>query len=75
MSRTQELPLAVSDDGGHTYREDSDRNITFHRLMRRSSTNGGRCPWKRSLIFVSSLIKPDKGNKPSRATMTSLKLQ
>jgi hypothetical protein len=41
MSRTQELSLGIS--GKKRY---LDRNITFRRLTRRSSANGGRCPWR-----------------------------
>ena len=74
MSRTQELSLAFSRDGGHTYREVLRQEYNFsppHTTFERES-------WAMPVENMTHLrltIKPDKGNRPSRATVTSLTLQ
>ena len=74
VSRTQELALAVSDDGGQTYRELVRQEYNFSP----PETAFEREDWKVSAEMVTHLrlwIKPDKGGKPCRATLTSLTLQ
>ena len=73
MSRTQELALSVSMDGGKTYRELVRQEYNF-------SSPGStfeREEWTVSTDMVTHLrlwIKPDKGNKVCKATLTSLVL-
>jgi len=74
VSRTQELALAVSDDGGQTYRELVRQEYNFSP----PSTTFEREEWKVSAEMVTHLrlwIKPDKGGRDCRATLTSLILQ
>jgi hypothetical protein len=71
LSRTQELSLAMSDDGGETYRERVRQEFTFSP----PGTTFERELWAlsgESVTHLKLVIKPDKGNKPSRATLTSL---
>ena len=73
ISRTQELALSVSMDGGKTYRELVRQEYNF-------SSPGStfeREEWTVSADMVTHLrllIKPDKGNKVCKATLTSLVL-
>jgi len=74
VSRTQEVALAVSDDGGQTYRELVRQEYNFSP----PGTAFEREEWKVSAEMVTHLrlwIKPDKGGKLCRATLTSLTLQ
>jgi hypothetical protein len=74
VSRTQELQLAISCDGGQTYRELLRQEYNFSP----PSTTFEREDWAVSADAVTHLrlgIKPDKGDKPSRATLTSLVLR
>jgi hypothetical protein len=71
VARTQELHLAVSCDGGQTYREllrqeynFSPPGTTFEREDWAVTTEG--------VTHLRLVIKPDKGGKPCRATLTSL---
>src|SRR6478609_4677845 len=73
VARTQELQLAVSTDGGRTYREVlrqeynfSPAGATFEREDWAVAAEG--------VTHLRLLIKPDKGDKPCRATITSLVL-
>lgn len=74
VSRTQELQLAVSHDGGKTYRELLRQEFNF-------SIGGStfeRENWTINADRVTHLrlqIKPDKSGSPHRATITSLWLQ
>ena len=73
VSRTQELSVSVSSDGGRTYRElvrqefnFSPPGATFEREI-----------WSTAAAAVTHLrveIKPDKGGRLGRATLTSLTL-
>jgi hypothetical protein len=73
VSRTQELSMSVSADGGRTYRElvrqefnFSPPGATFEREL-----------WSASAVAATHLrleIKPDKGGRAGRATLTSLTL-
>ena len=71
LSRTQELQLAVSTDGGESYREICRQEFNF-------SPGGAtfeREEWTVSQANVSHVriwIKPDKGGAPCRATLTTL---
>ncbi len=74
MSRTQELQLSVSNDGGKTYREVCRQEFNF--------SSGGatfeREAWALSeakATHVRVWIKPDKGGKPCCASLTSLVLR
>jgi hypothetical protein len=74
VARTQELQMAVSTDGGRTYREllrqefnFSPPGTTFEREDRAVNLEG--------VTHLRLVIKPDKGGTPCRATITSLVLQ
>lgn len=71
VSRTQELWLSVSRDGGQTYRElrrqennFSPPGTTFEREDRAMLAEG--------VTHLQLWMKPDKGGKPYRATLASL---
>ena len=71
VSRTQELWLSVSHDGGQTYRELRRQEYNFSP----PGTTFEREDWTVSAEGVTHLqlwMKPDKGGKPYRATLTSL---
>lgn len=72
--RTQEIQLAVSIDGGASYRELRRQEFNFSP----DSTTFEREEWNISEGGITHLrlwIKPDKGGKPCRATLTSLSLR
>ena len=72
-SRTQELALFVSSDGGRTYRELVRQEFNFSPL----GTSFERELWSVPSDAVTHLrleIKPDKGGRFGRATLTSLTL-
>jgi len=71
-ARTQELHLSLSCDGGRTYRELLRQEYNFSP----AGTIFGREKWTVSAQGVTHLrlVKPDKGDKPCRATLTSLVL-
>jgi hypothetical protein len=74
VSRTQELSLAVSNDGGQTYREVLRQEYNFSP----PHTTFEREEWHVPAEAVTNLrlsIKPDKGGKLCRATITSLGVQ
>ncbi len=74
VPRTQELHLSHSCDGGRTYRELLRQEYNFSP----PETTFEREKWTVSAQGVTHLrlvIKPDKGNKPCRATLTSLVLE
>ena len=73
-ARSQELQLAVSIDGGRTYREVlrqeynfSPQGSTFEREDWAVQAEG--------VTHLRLMIKPDKGGQPRRATITSLVLR
>ena len=73
VARTQELQLAVSTDGGRTYREVLRQEYNFGP----PGTTFEREDWAVPAVGVTHLrlvIRPDKGGKPGRATITSLVL-
>jgi hypothetical protein len=73
VARTQELQLAVSGDGGRTYRELVRQEYNFSP----PGTTFERKDWAvvaEGVTHLRLVIKPDKGGKPSRATITSLTL-
>ena len=73
IARIQELQLSVSSDGGQTYREVLRQEFNFSP----PGTTFEREEWTVSADCVTHLrlhIKPDKGGKPYRATITSLSL-
>ena len=73
VSRTQELSLSVSADGGRTYRELLRQEFTFSP----PGTSFERERWSVSAGAVTHLrldIKPDKGGRVGRATLTALTL-
>jgi hypothetical protein len=74
VSRTQELCLSVSHDGGQTYRELRRQEYNFNP----PGTTFEREAWTVRAEGVTHLqlwMKPDKGGKPCRATLTSLVLK
>jgi hypothetical protein len=74
VERTQELQLSVSEDGGQTYDELRRQEYTFSP----SGATFEREEWAlpaREVTHVRLWIKPDKGNRPCLATLTSLVLQ
>jgi hypothetical protein len=74
VSRTQELHLSISHDGGQTYQEVRRQEYNFSP----PGTTFEREEWAVTAEGVTHLqlvIKPDKGGKPCRATLTSLALQ
>ena len=71
VSRTQELSVSVSSDGGRTYRELIRQEFNFSP----PGTSFERELWTVSAGAVTHLrleIKPDKGGHVGRATLTSL---
>ena len=74
VSRTQELELSVSSDGGQTYRELRRQEYTFSS----PGTTFEREDWivtAEGSTHLRLRITPDKGGKPCRATLTSLVVQ
>jgi hypothetical protein len=73
-SRTQELQLAISLDGGRTYCELLRQEYNFSP----PGTTFEREEWVVASEGVTHLrlwIKPDKGNGPGRASLTALSLR
>ncbi|MGE3540003.1 MAG: hypothetical protein AB7N91_21525 [Candidatus Tectimicrobiota bacterium] len=71
VSRTQELQLAVSHDGGQSYRELRRQDYTFSP----PGTTFEREDWVVRVDGVTHLrlwLQPDKGGQPCRATLTAL---
>jgi hypothetical protein len=74
ISRTQEMDVSVSNDGGQTYRELVRQEYTFSP----PSTSLEREEWSINADGVSHLrlrIKPEKGGKAYRATLSMLALE
>ena len=74
VSRTQVLVLAISNDGGQTYRELVRQEYNFSP----PATTFEREQWAVTAEMVTHLrllIKPDKGGKSCKATLTSFVLQ
>jgi len=74
VSRTQELRLSVSYDGGQTYRELRHQEYNFSP----PGTTFEREDWAVTAVGVTHLqlwMKPDKEGKPYRATLTALVLK
>jgi hypothetical protein len=74
VSRTQEFRLSVSHDGGQSYRELRRQEYNFSP----PGTTFEREDWKVLAEGVTHLqlwMKPDKGGKPCRATLTALVLK
>jgi len=73
VSRTQEFRLSVSHDGGQIYRELRRQEYNFSP----PGTTFEREAWTVLAEGVTHLqlwMKPDKGGKPCRATLTALVL-
>jgi hypothetical protein len=73
VSRTQELQVSLSRDGGQTYQEVLRQEYHFSP----PGTTFEREDWAVAAEGVTHLqlwIKPDKGGKPCRATLTALVL-
>ena len=74
LSRTQEMDVSVSTDGGRTYRELVRQEYTFSppatsREYEEWSVNAG------DVSHFQLRIRPDKGEKACRATLTTLALE
>jgi hypothetical protein len=73
VSRAQELSVSISLDGGRTYREVVRQEFNFSP----PGTSFERESWSVAADAVTHLrlaIKPDKGGRSGRATLTSLSL-
>ena len=74
VTRTQEMDVSISADGGRTYRELLRQEYTFSP----PGTSREHEEWTVNTAGVSHLrvrIKPDKGGKACRATLTTLALE
>ena len=74
ISRTQEMAVSISQDGGQTYRELMRQEYNFSP----PGTTLEHEEWSIKADAVSHLqlrIKPDKGGKPCQATLTALALR
>lgn len=74
VSRTQEIQVAISQDGGHTYQTLLRQEYTFSP----PGTTFEREEWAMPAEGVTHLqlvIMPDKGGAPCHATLTTLALQ
>jgi hypothetical protein len=74
ISRTQEMALSISRDGGRTYQEIVRQEYNFSP----PGTTLEQEEWSIKGDAVSHLqlrIKPDKGGKVGRATLTTLALE
>ena len=74
VARTQELQLAISTDGGRTYRELVRQEYNFSP----PGTTFEREDWAvmaEGATHLRLIIRPDKGDKPCRASVTSLVLR
>ena len=74
ISRTQEMAVSVSQDGGQTYREVMRQEYNFSP----PGTTLEHEEWSINAVAISHLqltIKPDKGGKTGRATLTTLALE
>jgi hypothetical protein len=74
VNRTQEMYVSISTDRGQTYRELLRQEYTFSP----PATSHEREEWTLNADGVSHLqvgIKPDKGGRACRATLTSLTLE
>jgi len=72
-SRTQEVDVAVSDDGGQTYRQVTRQQYNFSP----PGTTMEREEWQFSAVGVTHVrlrITPDKSDRPCRATLTTFAL-
>jgi len=73
LSRTQVLCVSFSEDGGRTFRERVRQEFTFS-----PGTTFEREVWSMPAAEVTHLrvtVKPDKGNAPGRASLTSLTIR
>ena len=74
VERTQELTLAISHDGGKTYREVFRQEYNFSP----PGTTFEREEWAipaEGVTHLQLVITPDKGGAPCHATLTTLALQ
>jgi hypothetical protein len=74
VARTQELQLAVSDNGGRTYREVVRQEYNFSPPGTAFEGEDWAVPAD-GVMHLRLQIRPDKGGKPCRATVTSLVLR
>jgi hypothetical protein len=74
VSRTQVLCLSLSDDGGATYRERLRQEFTFSPPGTTFEREDWSVPAER-VTHLQLMIRPDKGNIPCRATLTSMKIR
>jgi hypothetical protein len=74
VARTQELQLALSCDGGRTYRELLRQEFNFSPPRTTFEQETWTVVAER-VTHLRLVIKPDKGGKPCRATLTSFVLR
>jgi hypothetical protein len=72
VSRTQEVTLATSRDGGQTYREVLRQEYHFSPPGTTFEREEWRLPADDSITNLRLWIRPDKGGSPCHATITSL---
>jgi hypothetical protein len=73
-SRTQVLSISLSEDGGETYRERLRQEFTFSPPGTTFEREEWSVPAER-VTHLRVVIRPDKGNAPGRATLTSLMIR
>jgi hypothetical protein len=73
VERTQELSVALSADGGQTYRELLRQEYTFSPAGATFEREEWTVP-SQEVTHVRLRIKPDKGGRPCRAALTTLAL-
>lgn len=73
-SRTQALTLALSQDGGHSYREILRQEFVFSPPGTTFERESWRVPAD-GVTHLRVVIQPDKGGAPCRATLTSLTIR
>ena len=74
VSRTQDIQVAISRDGGHTYQTLLRQEYNFSP----PGTTFEREEWAvtaESVTHLQLVIRPDKGGTPCRATLTTLAIR
>jgi hypothetical protein len=74
MSRTQEIQVAISRDGGHTYQTLLRQEYTFSPPGTTFEHEDWAIPVE-GVTHLQLVITPDKGGAPCHATLTTLALQ
>ena len=75
IGRTQEIAVAVSRDGGHTYRELLRQEYTFSPPATTVESEQWTLGGEGDVSHLRLMIRPNKGGGPARATVTTLAVQ